>query len=114
MTEALTRAEVEDVGRDLKHLGFRVVYGSSGSWADADIWLDPDTSRYFALTREAAQFMCAIELVKDLDEESQEKTWCQARDVAREIVLRGGPPPGAIDLTGEIDTVGPVPSFRPA
>jgi len=60
MTEALTNAEVEDVRRDLEHLGFRVCYGSGGEWADADIWLDPTTSRYAALTPEAAQFMDAI------------------------------------------------------
>jgi hypothetical protein len=86
VTEMLTKTEVEDCGRVLEQLGFRVVTGSGGSWADADIWLDLDASRYAALTWEAEQFMRAIELVKDLDEESQERAWCWAMDVVREIV----------------------------
>jgi len=90
MTEALSRAEVEAAGRVLERLGFRVVTGSGGSWTDADIWLDPDTSRYAALTREAEWFMAAIELVKDWNDEDQERAWFWARDVAREVVLADG------------------------
>jgi hypothetical protein len=86
MTELVTAAEMEEAGRDLEDLGFRVVTGSGGSWADADIWLDPIASRYVALTREAAMLMHTIALIEDWSERDQEAAWIWAIDKARAIV----------------------------
>jgi len=87
MTEVLTKAEVEDCGRDLERLGFRVVYGSDGAWTDADIWLDTTTSRYAALTWQAETFMETISMIENWPEHEQEEAWRWAMDEARKIVL---------------------------
>jgi hypothetical protein len=86
VTELMTAAEVEEVGRDLVHLGFRVVTGSGGSWAAADFWLDPVASRYVALTPEASMLMHTIGLIQDWPERDQEAAWWWAMDKARKIV----------------------------
>jgi hypothetical protein len=90
MTEVLTKAEVEDCGRGLERLGFRVVYGSDGAWTDADIWLDTTTSRYAVLTWEAESFMETLKLIENWPEREQKEAWRWALDVAREIVLAEG------------------------